>query len=61
VRSRAWHLVLRQQGRLEAWQLFDVKADPGERPDVADKHPAVVKELDRRLRQVVGRGASQGW
>ena len=28
------------------WQLFDVKADPGEKTDVAALHPDVVKELD---------------
>ena len=28
------------------WQLFDLKADPGEKTDVAAQHPEVVKELD---------------
>ena len=28
------------------WQLFDVKADPGEKTDVAAADPDVVEELD---------------
>ena len=33
-------------GKGKVWQLFDVKADPGEKTDIADKHPDVVKKLD---------------
>jgi arylsulfatase A-like enzyme len=29
------------------WQLFDLKADPGETTDVASAHPEIVKELER--------------
>ncbi len=46
VRSPRWHLVCDTQDRAKRWQLFDVKADPGEKVDVSDKHPEVVKELD---------------
>ena len=46
VRSPRWHLVCDSRDGSKKWQLFDVKADPGEKTDVADKHPAVVKELD---------------
>ncbi len=46
VRSPRWHLVCVSKGRAKKWQLFDVKADPGEKTDVADKHPDVVRELD---------------
>ncbi|MHB1778102.1 MAG: arylsulfatase [Acidimicrobiales bacterium] len=46
VRSPRWHLVSDAKNGAKHWQLFDVKADPGEKTDVADKHPAVVMELD---------------
>ena len=46
VRSPRWHLVCDAKDGKKQWQLFDVKADPGEKTDVADKHPEVVKELD---------------
>lgn len=44
VRNNRWHLVSVGKGKA-TWQLFDLKADPGEMTDVADKHPEVVKEL----------------
>ncbi|HKI31423.1 MAG TPA: arylsulfatase [Gemmataceae bacterium] len=46
VRSPRWHLVCDTRDGSKEWQLFDVKADPGEKTDVAVKHPEVVKELD---------------
>ena len=46
VRSPGWHLVSDAKDGKKQWQLFDVKADPGEKNDVASKHPDVVKELD---------------
>jgi arylsulfatase len=46
VRGPGWHLVCDTPDGSKRWQLFDVKADPGEKADVADKHPEVVKELD---------------
>jgi arylsulfatase len=46
VRTPRWQLVCVDKNGTKAWQLFDVKADPGEKTDVADKHPDVVKELD---------------
>ena len=30
----------------KAWQLFDVQAEPGEKLDIAERHPDVVSELD---------------
>ncbi len=51
VRSPRWHLVCDTQDRAKQWQLFDVKADPGETTDVAAKHPEVVKELDKAYDQ----------
>ena len=41
-----WHLVCDARAGKKQWQLFDVKADPGEKTDVAAEHPEVVKELD---------------
>jgi arylsulfatase A-like enzyme len=46
VRTPRWHLVCDARDGLKKWQLFDVTADPGEKTDVAAKHPEVVKELD---------------
>jgi arylsulfatase len=46
VRSPRWHLVCDTKDRSKQWQLFDVKAEPGEKTDVSAKHPEVVKELN---------------
>jgi arylsulfatase len=46
VRTERWHLVRPAQGSKKQWQLFDVKADPGEKADVADRHRDVVKRLE---------------
>jgi arylsulfatase A-like enzyme len=46
VRSTRWHLVCDTKDGAKQWQLFNVTADPGEKTDVAAKHPEVVKELD---------------
>ena len=46
VRNSRWHLVCVSKSGDKQWQLFDVKADPGEKNDVAALHPDVVKELD---------------
>jgi arylsulfatase len=46
VRTLRWQLVCVDKNGTKAWQLFDVQVDPGEKTDVADKHPDVVKELD---------------
>jgi arylsulfatase len=40
-------LVCASPSGQKQWQLFDVKADPGEQTDVAAQHPEVVNELDR--------------
>jgi arylsulfatase A-like enzyme len=45
VRSTRWQMVSVTKDKLR-WQLFDVKADPGEKTDVAGKHPEVVKKLN---------------
>ncbi len=47
VRAPRWHLVCDNKTGAKQWQLFDVKADPGEQTDVAAQHADVVAELDR--------------
>jgi arylsulfatase len=46
VRSPRWHLVCDSMRGEKQWQLFDVKADPGETTEIAAEHPAVVRELE---------------
>jgi arylsulfatase A-like enzyme len=46
VRGPRWHLVCDTKDGAKRWQLFDVKADPGEKTDVSAGHPEVVEELD---------------
>jgi arylsulfatase len=46
VRNSRWHLVCTSKTGEKEWQLFDVKADPGEKTDVAAQHPEVVPELN---------------
>ncbi len=45
VRSPRWHLVSAGKAK-QKWELFDVSADYGEKTDVGEKHPDVVKKLD---------------
>ncbi len=46
VRNSRLQMVTASKGETKNWQLFDLKADPGEKTDIADKHPDVVKQLD---------------
>ncbi len=49
VRSGKWHLVSdgnANKPQAKAWQLFDVKTDPGEKTDIAAQHADVVQKLD---------------
>lgn len=46
VRSPRWHLVSDEPDGKKFWQLFDVRTDYGEKTDVAERHPEVVKELE---------------
>lgn len=46
IRNPRWQMVSPGNGREKRWQLFDVKADPAEKNDVAADHPDVVKELE---------------
>jgi arylsulfatase len=46
IRSPRWQMVCASRSGQRDWQLFDVKADPGEKADVAAAHPEIVKELE---------------
>jgi arylsulfatase A-like enzyme len=45
VRTKQWHLVSTGKAK-GTWELFDLTADPGEKINVAENHPDVVKTLD---------------
>lgn len=47
VRSPRWHLVSFEKGRAKHWQLFDIKADPGEKRDIAADHADVVRDMEK--------------
>ncbi|PAW83459.1 MAG: arylsulfatase [Opitutia bacterium Tous-C8FEB] len=49
VRDPRWQLISLDGGRAPAWQLFDLRADPGQEQDVAARHPEVVAALQRRF------------
>jgi arylsulfatase A-like enzyme len=46
VRNTRWHLVSTSATGVKKWQLFDVKADPGETRDLAADNQRVVTQLD---------------
>jgi arylsulfatase len=46
VRNSRFQMVTASKGETKNWQLFDLKADPGEKTDIADKNPDIVKQLD---------------
>ncbi len=45
VRNPQWQLISPDGGREPKWQLYDMRADYGQKTDVAAQHPNVVKEL----------------
>jgi arylsulfatase len=49
VRDPRWQLISLDGGRAPAWQLFDLRADPGQEQDVAARHPEVVAALKQRF------------
>ncbi len=44
LREGRWSLV-NVQNKPDAWELYDIEADPGEQTNVAAEHPKVVKRL----------------
>ena len=46
VRDSRYQMVTASKGETKNWQLFDLKADPSEKTDIADKQPDVVQRLD---------------
>jgi arylsulfatase A-like enzyme/acetyl esterase/lipase len=44
IRAGQWSLV-NVKNRADAWELYDIAADPGEQADVAKEHPDVVARL----------------
>jgi arylsulfatase A-like enzyme len=46
VRNSRWQIVCVSRSGEKQWQLFDIKADPGEKTNVAAEHPEEVKELE---------------
>jgi arylsulfatase A-like enzyme len=51
VRNTRWHLVNDRKTNDKQWQLFDVKADPGEATDLASQNPDIVADLERAYDQ----------
>jgi arylsulfatase A-like enzyme len=46
VRTARWRLVNDSREGMKHWELYDVKADPGEQTDLAAQHPDVVSDLE---------------
>jgi arylsulfatase A-like enzyme len=44
IRNTRWKLI--NTAKAKAWQLYDLKADPGEKNDVAAANPDTVRELE---------------
>lgn len=51
VRNAQWTLVSPDGGRQPRWQLFDLKADPGQQQNVLAEHPEIVKTLSTQFDQ----------
>lgn len=46
IRNARWKLVSVDPEGVKSWQLFDLKADPGEQHNVAAEHPGTLHELE---------------
>jgi len=55
VRDRNWNLFFDYTDGGEQRELYDLQADPGERENVYEKHPEVVRELIEYLEAKLGK------
>jgi hypothetical protein len=47
---KEWGVVMTKRWRLVHWhELYDIKADPGQRKDISSEHPEIVSELREHL------------
>ena len=60
ARAGTWSAQATRTAR-KHWQLFDVKADPGEKTDVAGQAPRGREGAGRGLRHLVGHRCNRGW
>ena len=49
ARWRQWRLV--KHGKETAWRLYDIKNDPGEHTDLAEQHPEILEEMDKKYHE----------
>ncbi len=47
VRNTRWQMVCVSKSGEKEWQLFDLAVDPGEKVDVAQLHPDIVRDLEK--------------
>jgi arylsulfatase A-like enzyme len=55
IRTRKYKLM--SYTRKRRWELFDIEKDPGELNDVASRHPGLVAQMEKDLRQALSRTA----
>jgi len=46
VRNARYHLVSAAKSGQKQWELYDLKADPGETTDIAAQHPEIVRVME---------------
>jgi len=54
VRDNQWNAIFNVSRPDQPPRLFDLKADPEERNNVADKHPQILQKQQKRLEAVLG-------
>ena len=52
ARTNRWAYVAANTGR--GRRLYDLRADPGERRNVARRHPQVIDQFEKRVRRAAG-------
>jgi hypothetical protein len=60
VRTSEWKCIWVPKDPNIATELYDLKRDPGERNNVADRHPELVTQLKGELASVESVGESSG-